>query len=146
MMKKNLSTFFALVLTLSFAAAVSFASYGEPTASAPTGPGTGNNSYGPLDTGSTTQNKPAGVSLSGGLVVKNTTQLGTDPEDMTIFTGPVAGALTGSSTVRVGDQSHAVSLLVNQNVEANTLQSDTLKGVGKRELCSDEGGVIYVCP
>lgn len=141
-MKKRMSQFIFLTLSITFLATMAFA-YREPTDSQPTGASTGGFPYGPVTESATAQVKTGDLSVYA-FTVANTTTL----KDQTIFTGPVSAATTSPSTLRFGDATHPVAVSVNRNVQADSMQSDTIKsgGVGvKKPLCADAVGKIFLC-
>jgi hypothetical protein len=122
------------------------ATYVQPASQA-----TGNNAYGYIDIGGTPGGSGAGVKQGGLSVDAFSAKDNALFNDQVFFNAPIHGLSTDPKTVNFGDGSHVVALSINNNMQGQTLQSDTTKnknntaGSGLDYLCSSTDGTLILC-
>lgn len=135
-MKKNLSQYIALTLGLVLIAGASFAY------NAPLGNPTEKNAFSYI-----TKFAEPGVKFGDLAVATFTAAENAILKDQAIFQGTVTGGTTNPSTIKFGDGTYKVSAVVNNGLQVNNLQSDTLKHTDSAlaHLCADAAGTYYLC-
>jgi hypothetical protein len=144
--KKNILSVITLALALVFVALAARATYVQPATGA-----TGNNAYGYIDIGGTPGGAGAGVKLGGLAVNAFSAKDNALFNDQVFFNAPIHGSASAPTSINFGDTTHVVGLSINNNMQGQTLQSDTTKnkhnsaGAGLDYLCSDATGTLLLC-
>ncbi|GEM_PF-2334463 len=137
-MKKGLSQLLILIPLL-FVAGVSFAAYSYV---GPTCAPEGCNTDAPLDGTASVQVKNGGLSVSAFYVPGNAYF-----DQNSYVGGAIFGPTTTNNTVIVGTSAAPASVVNTGNIFiSGQYQSNTLKtGGGKKPLCTDANGTLYIC-
>ncbi len=138
-MKKQLSQLLIASAALVLLAGIAHA-YTPPKSA----PGAGNTDA-PITTASTNQVKSGGLSVGTFVAQKDA-----DFEQMTFLNGMVLGGSSSDTTdkpVTFGSSASKVNVLFTGRLEVKGVyQSDSLKtGGGKKPICANADGVLYIC-
>jgi hypothetical protein len=136
-MKKQLLQIIGLSLFAVLIASVASA-YTPPSAAAPAG-----NTDGPLTVGSANQIKAGGLTV-GTFQARENAYF----DKNVLFNGLIRGGTPNAAApVKIGDSAAKTSVALSGTMNIDGYyQSDSLKtGGGKKPLCSDDNGVLYIC-